>query len=78
MSLLRRHRWFVAAAGITLAFTVVSLTAHRGPALTAFADLIEWALPIGLLVALFATFVGVALSTMFGGDEHVLRTTGLT
>jgi hypothetical protein len=39
---------------------------------------IEWALPIGLLVALFATFVGVALSTMFGGDDHVLRTTGLT
>jgi hypothetical protein len=39
---------------------------------------IEWALPIGLLVALFAAFVGVAMSTMFGGDEHVLRTTGLT
>jgi hypothetical protein len=39
---------------------------------------IEWALPIGLLVALFAAFVGVSLSTMFGGDEHVLRTTGLT
>jgi hypothetical protein len=39
---------------------------------------IEWALPIGLLVTLFAAFVGVALSTMFGGDEHVLRTTGLT
>jgi hypothetical protein len=39
---------------------------------------IEWALPIGLLFALFATFVGVACSTMFGGDEHVLRTTGLT
>ncbi len=39
---------------------------------------IEWALPVGLLVALFATFVGVALSSMFGGEEHVLRTTGLT
>jgi signal transduction histidine kinase len=39
MDLLRRHRWFAAAAGITLAFTAVSLTANRGPALTAFADL---------------------------------------
>lgn len=48
MSLLRRYRWFAAAAGITLAFTVVSLTAHRGPALTAFADLTEWALLLGV------------------------------
>ena len=39
MSLFQRHRWFVAAAGITLAFAVVSLTAHKGDALTAFADL---------------------------------------
>src|SRR5579862_2830427 len=44
MSLLRRHGWFGAAAGITLAFTVASLTAQRGPALTAFSDLTEWAL----------------------------------
>lgn len=40
MSLLQRHRWFFAAAGITLAFAVVSLTAHRGPGLTAFADIL--------------------------------------
>jgi signal transduction histidine kinase len=39
MHLLRRHRWFVAAAGTTLAFAVVSLIAHPGVALTAFADL---------------------------------------
>jgi signal transduction histidine kinase len=39
MSLLHRHRWFIAAAGITLAFASVSLTAHRGLALTAFADI---------------------------------------
>ena len=47
MGLLRRYRWFVAAAGITLAFAAVSLTAHRGPRLTAFADvlglLLMWA-----------------------------------
>jgi signal transduction histidine kinase len=44
MSLLRRHRWFCAAAGISLAFTVVSLTAHKSAALTAFADILGLAL----------------------------------
>ncbi len=39
---------------------------------------IEWALPVGLLVALFATFVGVQVAALFGGADHVLRTTGLT
>ncbi len=38
MSLFRRHRWFCAAAGITLAYAVVSLLSKKGPALTAFAD----------------------------------------
>jgi signal transduction histidine kinase len=47
MSLLRLHRWYVAAAGITLAFAAVSLTAHRGPALTAFGD-------IAVLLLIFA------------------------
>jgi len=44
MSLLQRHRWFVAAAGITLAFAVVSLTAHKSNGLTTFADLAGLAL----------------------------------
>jgi len=48
MSPFQRHRWFVAAAGITLAFTVVSLTAHKSVALTAFADV------GGLLIMLIA------------------------
>ncbi len=39
MSLLRRHRWFVLASGITLAFAVVSLTVPRGPVLTAIFDI---------------------------------------
>jgi signal transduction histidine kinase len=50
MGLVRRHRWFFAAAGITLAFAVVCLTARRpSPALTAFADLAGLAV---MLVAL--------------------------
>jgi signal transduction histidine kinase len=44
MGLLSRHRWFVVAAGITLAFAAVSLTAHKSAGLTAFADLAGLAL----------------------------------
>ncbi len=38
MSLLRRHRWFVAAAGITLVYAVVSLTVQQSFALAIGAD----------------------------------------
>ena len=38
MSLFRLHRWYVVAAGITLAHAVVSLVAHRGYAVTAIGD----------------------------------------
>jgi len=39
MNLFRRHRWFAAAAGFTLAFACVSALAHKSAGLTAFADL---------------------------------------
>ena len=51
MSLLQRHGWFVAAAGITLVFLSVCLVAHRSPGLTAFADL------TGLALMLAATAI---------------------
>ena len=54
MGLFREHRWFVAAAGITLAFSAVSLVAHPSLALTAFADL------TGLLLML--TALGITLT----------------
>jgi signal transduction histidine kinase len=38
MSLFRRYRWFVLAAGITLVCAAVSLTLPRGPLLTAIFD----------------------------------------
>ncbi|MGA8761259.1 MAG: ATP-binding protein [Candidatus Sulfotelmatobacter sp.] len=44
MSLFGRHRWFVLAGGMTLAVAVVSLVAHRGPVLTAVADLFGFAI----------------------------------
>jgi signal transduction histidine kinase len=40
MSLLQRHRWFATAAGITLAFAVVSLTARQSVALAGFSDIV--------------------------------------
>jgi hypothetical protein len=38
----------------------------------------EWAVPLGLLVLLFAAFVAVQLAVLFGGNRHVLETDGLT
>ncbi len=38
----------------------------------------EWAVPIGLLVVVFAVFVGVQLASLFGGDDYVQRTAELT
>lgn len=39
---------------------------------------LEWAVPLTLLVLLFAMFVAVQLTVLFGGSEHVLDTDGLT
>src|SRR3954451_3595550 len=53
MGLVRRHRWFIAAAGITLAYAVVSLTAHQSFALTIFSDVTNWVIMLfisGLVV----------------------------
>jgi hypothetical protein len=38
----------------------------------------EWGIPLALLDALFLAFVAVQLAVLFGGHEHVLKTTGLT
>ncbi|MGR6322749.1 DUF4173 domain-containing protein [Micromonospora soli] len=39
---------------------------------------LEWVLPLALLDALFAAFVLVQLTVLFGGSGHVLHTAGLT
>jgi hypothetical protein len=39
---------------------------------------VEWALPLGVLVALFVVFVAVRLVVLFGGDEYMRKTSGLT
>lgn len=39
---------------------------------------VEWALPLGVLVALFALYITVQLVVLFGGDDYMRRTSGLT
>jgi hypothetical protein len=39
---------------------------------------LEWGLPLGALVTLFGAFVALQITTLFGGDRHVLDTAGLT
>ncbi len=39
---------------------------------------IEWILPLAALVALFVAFIGVQVTVLFGGRDHVLGTSGLT
>jgi uncharacterized protein DUF4153 len=73
---------FVLSAGAVLGagFLLMAPPAPPGPRASGPARLrrVEWALPIGLLVALFGLFVGVQLATLFGSDDYVRRTTGLT
>lgn len=38
----------------------------------------EWLVPLALVDGLFLSFVAVQLTVLFGGRDHVLRTTGLT
>jgi signal transduction histidine kinase len=49
MSLFQRHRWFAAAAGITLVFAGVSTIARPGAGLTAFFDLLSLVLMLAAL-----------------------------
>ncbi|MEU2091527.1 DUF4153 domain-containing protein [Nocardia beijingensis] len=38
----------------------------------------EWGLPVGALAILFAAFVATQFVVLFGGDDHVRKTAGLT
>ncbi|MGQ4615429.1 DUF4153 domain-containing protein [Nocardia sp. R7R-8] len=38
----------------------------------------EWALPVSALAILFAAFVATQFVVLFGGDDHVRKTSGLT
>src|SRR5689334_23277288 len=64
MSLFRRHRWFAAAAGITLVYALVSLTARESFALTVFGDV------VGVLIMLAAGGAMLANAVSRPGSER--------
>ncbi|TCB96510.1 DUF4173 domain-containing protein [Micromonospora zingiberis] len=78
-------RWlFLAAVGGLIAVAAV-YTIAAPPDLSAVdratgrrVGLVEWAPPIAALTALFGGFVAVQFTVLFGGQRHVLRTTGLS
>jgi hypothetical protein len=67
---------FLAAAGLPLAARRPLALAVPRPALRLVPW--EWGPALGLLIALFLTFVVVQATVLFGGHDHVLRTAGLT
>jgi hypothetical protein len=77
-------RWIwsaVVAVTVTAAAAHVLLTGATAPEEEYRLGLVrrvEWALPVGGLVALFAGFVAVQATVLFGGGDHVLATAGLT
>src|SRR5215467_15408967 len=75
MGFIRRHRWFVAAAGISLAFAGVSLTTHRGPFLTAVADVSGLIL---MLVALASTIFNAVYRPKRERSFWILMSLGFT
>lgn len=74
---------FLAFAGLTLAGVYVAL---RPPQVERLAlppgkpvsRSFEWAVPVGLVAAVFGVFVVAQLTVMFGGHDYLRRTTGLT
>jgi hypothetical protein len=68
----RRHRRRRAAA------RRLAGPARPGAAVAPRLSRVEWALPLTVLVALFTAFVALQITTLYGGDDHVLRTAGLT
>ena len=77
-------RWIflLAVGGLIVVAAVYTISAP--PDLSAMDEpgarrlgLVEWALPIGALTILFAGFVAVQFTVLFGGQQHVLRTAGL-
>jgi hypothetical protein len=72
----------VLVTGLVAAAAAVAAAPDRGRRLDAYAGRglrpVEWVLPLMVLDLLFTAFVTVQLTVLFGGRDHVLRTSGLT
>ena len=69
---------FVLVAGLPLALALTARTWVRPAAPLRLLGRTEWLIALAALDALFAGFVALQLTTLFGGDRHVLQTAGLT
>ncbi len=74
---------FVLAGGILLAGCYLSLNPPRvntlaPPRPRPVAHAWEWLVPVGLVAAVFATFLLAQATALVGGHDYVQRTTGLT
>jgi len=74
--------WFVVGVALVAgaAFVLIAppnLRSLEQPAKPRFGRMV-WAMPIGALVLLFAVFVGVQLTVLFGGRTHLLKTAHLS
>jgi hypothetical protein len=77
-------RWFLLFGLVAFGVAGASLVISAPPR---FADSdrertrlsrVEWALPVGILVALFTAFAGIQFAVLFGGADYVYRTSGTT
>ncbi|WP_338748351.1 DUF4153 domain-containing protein [Janibacter alittae] len=67
--------------GITLSGLYLAINpprVHQVRGGTARIPMWEWAVPLGVVIAVFVAFIAAQAAAMFGGHEYVLRTTGLT
>ena len=67
-------------AAVMAATCFLTRSAPRPPKATERVRLrgLEWTIPVGLLVVLFAGFLAVTVTTMFAGDAYVQATAGIT
>jgi Na+-translocating ferredoxin:NAD+ oxidoreductase RnfA subunit len=68
----------VALTGTYLALNPPNIADAALPATPRARHAWEWAMPVGVVVALFAGFLIAQATAMFGGVEHLRATTGLT
>jgi hypothetical protein len=69
---------FVLVAALPVALVLTARLRLRPAAPVRVLGRTEWLIALAALDALFAGFVALQLTTLFGGDRHVLRTAGLT
>ena len=68
----------VLCASLGLGLAAARPPRERGPSVRRRLTPLEWGIALGLLNGLFLAFVAVQLTVLFGGNDHVLRTAGLT